>query len=246
MMRVVILEPDEHTRHEVQQCVNEQPEFALVGESGNWPECEALLSAFVPELLILRTGTAIPAEACATLFPVRVGLRPLGARPLGDEVFETLDLPADQRSLRMMLERARTEIYRRKLDELSGLLRQYVSFSRGSRTYSCSVRIESGSEIPAEHVIFIAAEGNYVRVHAGADIHEVRDTMSAMSARLDPERFARVHRSFIVNRAHVRNVVRKDGTAICVELSNGAEIPIGPNYRSEVERIDRSGNRLTA
>jgi two-component system LytT family response regulator len=247
-MRVVVLEPDAEVRGVLQQIVEEQPEFTLVGESRTWSECEELLNAYIPELLILRAGTAMPPVVSDVLFPVRVGVRQAGSCSDIDDVLETLDLPLDQRSLRMMLERARTEIYRRKLDELSDLLQRYVSFWRGTRSFPASVSIENGttSEIPADHVIFISADGNYLQVHAATGVHELRDTMSAMSSRLDPEQFTRVHRSFIVNRAHVRNVVRRQGTAICVELSNGAEVPIGPNYRSEVERFEAPAGRLTA
>lgn len=146
------------------------------------------------------------------------------------------------------MERARAEIYRRKLDELSELLQKYMTFSRGIQRYLTSVRIEdSGTpEIPAEQVLFMAADRNYVRVHTQAEVYELRDTMSGMTSKLDPAQFARVHRSFIVNRSYVRRVLRKDAIAICVLLINGAEIPVGPNYREEVDSFETLDNRLSA
>ena len=162
--------------------------------------------------------------------------------------FETMDIPLNPQCFRAAMERARTEIYRRKLDELSALLRQYMNFSRGVQRYLTSVAVEDGgtSEIPAECVIFMAAYGNYVRIHTEADVHEIRDTMSGMISKLDPAQFARVHRSFIVNRAHVTSVLRKEGTAICVLLSNGTEIPVGPNYRTEVDSFEAVDKRMSA
>jgi len=70
--------------------------------------------------------------------------------------------------------------------------------------------------------------------------------MTGISARLDPSRFARVHRSFIVNLSHVRDVVTKEGSAAFVRLSDGMEVPVGPNYREEVNGILHLRNRLTA
>src|SRR5215472_2979493 len=90
----------------------------------------------------------------------------------------------------------------------------------------------------------MAADGNYVRLHTGTAVHEIRETMSGMTSKLDPEQFARVHRSFIVNRAYVTGVLRKEGAAMAVLLSNGIEIPVGPNYRAEVESYG-SYNRLS-
>jgi DNA-binding LytR/AlgR family response regulator len=74
-------------------------------------------------------------------------------------------------------------------------------------------------------VLYIAADGNYVRVYAGTDVHELRDTMSGMASRLDPAQFVRVHRSFIVNRTHIISVLRKDGAAVSVLLGNGMSFP---------------------
>jgi len=54
-----------------------------------------------------------------------------------------------------------------------------------------------------------------------------------------------VHRSFIVNRACVTTVLRKDGAATSVLLSNGIEIPVGPNYRAEADSFE-SYSRLSA
>jgi DNA-binding LytR/AlgR family response regulator len=167
---------------------------------------------------------------------VVVGLRTKDSETLAC-AFETIDLPFGPESLRLVMERVRTEIYRRKLDELSTLLRRYMDVSRGLHRFLTAVRVEDGgsSEVPAENVMFMAADGNYVRLHTGADVHEIRDTMSGMTSKLDPAQFARVHRSFIVNRAHVTTVLRKEGAAMAVLLSNGTEIPVGPNYRAEVD-----------
>jgi len=64
-----------------------------------------------------------------------------------------------------MLGVLRTGIFHRKLDELSGLLGQHVSFSRGAQSYFTSLHIEDGraGDIPASHVLYIAADGNYAR-----------------------------------------------------------------------------------
>ncbi|MGC1646063.1 MAG: LytTR family DNA-binding domain-containing protein, partial [Candidatus Sulfotelmatobacter sp.] len=213
--------------------------------------CLALLNLYLPELLITRIGL-VPANSAESfgdpLFPVIVGLRRRETSSTLEGGFETIDFPLNYQSLRETMERARTEIYRRKLDELSGLLQQYIDFSPGLQRYLTSVAVDDDEtpDIPTERVIFMTADGNYVRIHTEANAHEIRNTMSGMTSKLDPSQFARVHRSFIVNRAHVTGVLRKEGTAICVLLSNGTEIPVGPNYRTEVDSFQVIGNRLSA
>ena len=50
------------------------------------------------------------------------------------------------------------------------------------------------------------AAGNYVRLHAGKNVHMVRDTMKGLEDRLDPDTFVRIHRSRIVNLDRVREI----------------------------------------
>lgn len=250
-MRVVILEPNSENCSVLQRELDELPGFQLVGESATWDECLSLLEVYLPELLITRANMARRESkefASDDAFPVVVGLRANGSRGNLDWAFETVDIPLDRGSLRATMERARTEICRRKLNDLSMLLQQYMSLSSERRRYLTSIRVEDGitPEIPTDHVMYLAADGNYVRVHTATNVYEIRDTMSGMMAKLDPTQFARVHRSFIIHRTHVLSAVRKDGAAICVLLRNGAEIPVGPNYRSEVDRFEALDNRLSA
>lgn len=77
----------------------------------------------------------------------------------------------------------------------------------------------------------IIADGNYVTAYADGRAHSVRRTLASMEAQLDPRRFARVHRSAIVNLANVRAVqpwFRGEYVAI---LMSGARVRIGASYR---------------
>ena len=250
-MRVVILDPDAEVRGALRQTIMEQSGFLLVGESQTWTECQSLVDLYVPELLIARSDNAAqnPLEVTGeSIFPVMIGLQTPGGTKTHNWFFAVLDLPLNLKALSMTMEHARTEIYRRKLEELSVLLQRYTSFSRGLPQYLSSLRVEGSgiSEIPAELVMFIAADGNYVRVHTISNVHDIRDTLSGMGSRLDPAQFARVHRSYVVNRSYVRSVVRKEGATLSVLLSNGMEIPVGPNYRAEADSFETITNRLSA
>ena len=53
--------------------------------------------------------------------------------------------------------------------------------------------------IDVDDIVWIKASGNTVQVHLADGVHEMRETMNALAARLDPRHFARVHRSAIIN-----------------------------------------------
>ena len=47
-------------------------------------------------------------------------------------------------------------------------------------------------------VQWMESDANYVVLHAGRDRYQVRETLSSLESRLDPRRFMRIHRRFIV------------------------------------------------
>jgi len=65
-----------------------------------------------------------------------------------------------------------------------------------------------------EHLVFvdvrdidwIEANRNIARLHVGKQVHELRETMTALESRLNPKHFARVHRSAIVNVSRIKAI----------------------------------------
>jgi two-component system, LytTR family, response regulator len=250
-MRVILLDEDAEVRAKVRAAIEWDYGFVMAGESGEWPGCEILLDRFAPELLVARVKQ-VPSKFIENLseteFPVLVGLRS-GSNGFVSQVglYDTLQVPPEAERVRSLLGRVRSEIYRRKADELSFLVERYVACSAtGGTQYLSKLRVEDEGqiqEIEIEHVSLIVADGNYVRVHANNRTYEIRNTLTGIAAKLDTERFARVHRSFIVNLSHVLGVSMKDSSA-AVTLNTGMEVPIGPNYREDFESIIRRHSRI--
>ena len=53
--------------------------------------------------------------------------------------------------------------------------------------------------VPVTEIDWIEAFGNYARLHTGPRTHLIRETMATLERALDVRRFARIHRSTIVN-----------------------------------------------
>jgi two-component system LytT family response regulator len=81
---------------------------------------------------------------------------------------------------------------------------------------------------------WIEAADNYVRLHAGSERHLVRETMSGLEARLDPARFARIHRSAIVNLSRIRELQSTFNGEYAVLLDSGAKLTLSRSYRDAV------------
>jgi two-component system LytT family response regulator len=80
--------------------------------------------------------------------------------------------------------------------------------------------------IPVERVDFVEAQDDYVGVHAEGRMHLRAQTLSELADSLDPRRFVRVHRSFVVNLDRVARLETYARDSRVVVLQSGREIPV--------------------
>lgn len=88
--------------------------------------------------------------------------------------------------------------------------------------------------VPVEEIAHLSAEGNYVRVHTAEKSHLIRGTLAELEARLDPKRFARIHRSGIVNIAAIREVRAHFHGDYIVVLRNGETVRLSRRYQGRL------------
>lgn len=78
---------------------------------------------------------------------------------------------------------------------------------------------------------WLEAAGNYVNLHLGGRIYPLRDTMSNLYRRLDPDKFLRVHRSYIVNLDSVAEIEPLESGDARMRLAGGQCVPVSRRYR---------------
>jgi two-component system LytT family response regulator len=88
--------------------------------------------------------------------------------------------------------------------------------------------------IKAQEVDAIEAAGVYAVLHRGRDVFILRDALSTLEARLDTERFLRVHRSWIVNLARVVELRGTPGRPLDMLLTTGLRVPVSRRHRGIV------------
>jgi len=88
--------------------------------------------------------------------------------------------------------------------------------------------------VAAADILHLAAEGNYVRVHTAEKSHLIRGTLADLEARLDPKRFARIHRSGIVNIEAIKEVRAHFHGDYIVALKNGETVRLSRRYQARL------------
>lgn len=91
--------------------------------------------------------------------------------------------------------------------------------------------------VPVSEVHCLEAAGNYVRLHSERGGHLIRSTLSAIETRLDPRRFQRVHRSWIVNLDQVREVQPWNKGGWILLTRRGFKVPVGQQYHEVLAQI---------
>ena len=151
--------------------------------------------------------------------------------------------PFDRIRLRQSLERVRKRL-REEPDALLQRLRRLLDagtpFARPLRR----IAVRSGGRIQSlrvEEVTWFEAADNYIRIHTGNAVRLVRETLSEVERRLDPEVFIRIHRRAIVKVEEIREVESLFHGDYEVVLRTGARLPVGRKYRDRL--LEAMGGR---
>lgn len=84
--------------------------------------------------------------------------------------------------------------------------------------------------LPVSQIDWIAAEDNFLSLHAGTRVYLIRETMERMNAMLDPAAFLRIHRSTLVSLHRVKALRRWGGRDYVVVMQNGPELRMSRRY----------------
>ncbi len=152
--------------------------------------------------------------------------------------------------LQTMVERVQAAVEdrnaQRRLEELVAQLSMLREERRGTLhtgNYLWVPRHGETVRVNLDMVDWVAAEGEYVRLHVGDTSYLHREPISSVIRRFDGDRFLRIHRSFIINRDKAVAIRRRPTGGYRIILADGKELAVGRSYRAQVQRIinDRAG-----
>jgi two-component system LytT family response regulator len=245
MIHAVVADDEMLARQKLRQLLREEPEVDVVGESATAAETIELVRMTQPDLLFL--DIRMPGMDG---FDVVAALSSEPAIPMPCVIFTTaydsyalrafeihavdyLLKPFTVERLQSAVENARRQLQAAKQSPT----RQDAAKSNGDK-YTNRIVFKSRGRIlflPVSEIRWIGAEENYVRICTQLQTHLLRETMSRIEEKLDPQLFLRVHRSSIVNLQFVKEV-RTDADGECmVVLVNGQKVAMSRSYRSRIQ-----------
>lgn len=242
MIQAVLADDEVLARQKLRQFLRDEPEIEIVGECASASETVELVRAARPALLFLDIR-----------MPGMDGFDVIGAIeseniPVPAIVFTTA---YDQYALRAFeihavdyllkpftAERLRSAIHRVR-ERISGADSSARGHDRGREGSGYTTRIVFKSRgrilfLPVSEIRWIGAEENYVRLSTERETHLLRETMSHLEERLDPQQFLRVHRSYIVNLHYVKEVRTEHDGESSVMMVDGQRIAMSRSYKSRI------------
>ena len=90
--------------------------------------------------------------------------------------------------------------------------------------------------ISPSDVDWFAGARNYVVLHIGEKEYRLRATLQLLERRLDPTRFARIHKSAIVNVDRIREVQTWFGGDYLALLRDGRQLRVSRTYARDLLR----------
>ncbi len=88
--------------------------------------------------------------------------------------------------------------------------------------------------VATSELIHLSAEGNYVRIHTADKSHLIRGTLAGLETRLDPKRFARIHRSGIVSVEAIKEVRAHFHGDYIIALKSGETLRLSRRYQARL------------
>jgi two-component system, LytTR family, response regulator len=223
LLRTIIVDDEQHARDNVRLALASDPDVEVVAECRDGQEAVDAIRALSPDLVFLdvqmptRSGFGVIEEIGVEEMPTTVFVTAFDSHALHAFEVRAIDYllkPFDDGRLHEALRRAKVRRVRREDDLPERLAELLAAFRPAAGPGETPARItrfmvrEDDCAVPirAQDVDWIEADGNYVRLHVGKSSHRIRVTLKSLVHRLDPQRFARVHKSAIVNLDRIQEV----------------------------------------
>ena len=231
-IRTVIVDDEELARSLVREYLSAFPDIAIVAECANGFEAIKAITELMPDLLFLDIQMPklngfevleLIENSLAVIFVTAYDEYALKAFEV--HAVDYLLKPFSKERFMEALLHARKRIGRKNNPNLEKLAAEAQPETK------CLDRIlvREGSKvhvIPAEKIDYIEAQDDYFFVRAEGRKLLKQGTLSALETKLDPKRFLRVHRSFILNIDRLSKIEAYAKDSHVAILSDGTRLQV--------------------
>ena len=247
-LTIVIVDDESLARQGLRHHLREIEGVEIIAEFGDSQRALNYLQTERPDLLLVdiempgmtgmvlveKLADPLPAVAFVTAFDQ------YAIEAFRHQAIDYLLKPVDVERLRSVVAMAATRRERTDLEQENRALRSALYEAEQARLGENKVRYnkvlaikDRGQtvRVAVEAIDWIEAAGDYMCIHAQGATHIMRCTMKQLEAKLQDPRFARIHRSTLVNLTRILSVVSLGKGESLLHLPNDVTLKVSRNFR---------------
>ena len=248
-IRAIIVDDEPLARRGIRAHLKEERDVLIIAECGNGREAVRVIEEQAPDLIFLDVqmpeldGFGVLAAINVEVMPAIIFVTAYDQYALRAFEVHALDYllkPFDTERFSRALERARAQIERRSISDLSHRLQSLIDDLKTNQKYTERLVIKSAGRIfflGVEEIDWVEAADNYVCLHTGSDTHLLRETMNSLESRLDPAEFLRVQRSTMINVRRIKELHPLFRGEYEIVLLDGTRLASGRGYRDRLHEL---------
>lgn len=250
--RALIVDDEPLARSIIRKLLDEIVDVEIIGEASNGLEAVAMLDKHNPDLVFLDVqmpemdGFAVleaiePEKMPAVIFVTAFDQYAL--RAFDAHAVDYLLKPFDDERFTRAVTRAKVQINAKTsgdAEQTGQQLLDLLKIINAKNSFLERFVVKNVGRVllvKASDVDWIEAQDNYVSLHVGKTAHLIRETMQNLETRLDPNRFARIHRSTIVNIDSIKELQFDFNGDQTVLLKDGQKLTLSRRYKQKLSEI---------
>jgi two-component system, LytTR family, response regulator len=234
-IRAVIVDDEELARQILREYLAPHREVEIVAECANGFEAVKAITELKPELLLLDIQMP-KLDGFEVLELIGNDIAVIFVTAYDSHAIRAFEVHAVDYLLKPIgAERFEAALTRAK-DRLSGAKSQaalpaseLAAAARPPAQYLDRIPVRDGTRvfiIPVSKLDYVEAQDDYVALASEGKKHLKQQTIASLEAALDPSRFLRIHRSYIVNLERVTRLEPYGKESYVAILPNGAQLPV--------------------
>lgn len=238
---LLLIDPCDLFRQQVKDRLSSYPQFYLLGECRNGLEAERMINMQEPDIVIIAVELAgmngfqvldevneLPACVITSKNPVHA------MQAFEYNALDYVRTPNSDQRLNVMLDKCVRSL-NSQLIQPEGAIHPLVSGPYPKRILiACGKRLKS---IAVETITHLEADREYTWIYTiEKEKYLSSHGIGLIESRLDPAVFMRIHRSYIININHIKELY-KDITKTFIAMSNDFELNVGRSYVPKIKRL---------
>jgi len=246
-LRLLVVDDEPLIRKGLRNALSNFPDIEVVGECGSGEEAIQAIATQRPDLVLLDvqmpdcSGLDVVQEVGPKHMPPVIFITAYDDYAVNAFELNAVDYvlkPFEEVRLRESIERARKRISQDGRVVLSQRLETLLENQTHKWAEKLVIRnVDRYEFVVSDSIEWIESANNYVQLHCGAKQYLLGETLTNLEGRLDPAKFARIHRGRIVNTKRIVAVHPLFSGTYELELLGGIRITTGRQYKEIVQNL---------